>query len=200
MVTKLYLMRHGQTRFNQQGRIQGACDSPLTDLGKEQALAAHQYFQEQGIEFDKIYSSTQERACDTTELVSGRADYVRLKGLKEQDFGAFEGQQEYLNPPLQGDIGYGDYFVTFGGESYQDVRQRMEKTITNIMEQSDNQSVLVVSHGAAIAQFFRQVLTDYPQVRMRNCAILTFDYEDGKYDLLSVVDPVNREIIYQQQS
>ena len=196
MATKLYLMRHGQTRFNQQGRIQGACDSPLTDLGKEQALAAHQYFQEQGIEFDKMYSSTQERACDTAELVSGRTDYVRLKGLKEQDFGAFEGQQEYLNPPLQGDIGYGDYFVTFGGESYQDVRQRMEKTITNIMERSANQSVLVVSHGAAIAQFFRQVLTDYPQVRMRNCAILTFDYEDGKYALLSVVDPVNREILY----
>lgn len=68
MATKLYLMRHGQTRFNQQGRIQGACDSPLTDLGKEQALAAHQYFQEQGIEFDKMYSSTQERACDTSEL------------------------------------------------------------------------------------------------------------------------------------
>nr|WP_079394670.1 phosphoglycerate mutase family protein [Streptococcus suis] len=62
-------MRHGQTRFNLQGRIQGACDSPLTELGKEQALAAHQYFQEQGIEFDKIYSSTQERACDTAELV-----------------------------------------------------------------------------------------------------------------------------------
>lgn len=189
-------MRHGQTRFNQQGRIQGACDSPLTDLGKEQALAAHQYFQEQGIEFDKMYSSTQERACDTAELVTGRTDYTRLKGLKEQDFGAFEGQQEYLNPPLQGDIGYGDYFVTFGGESYQDVRQRMEVTIGGIMEDADNQSVLVVSHGAAIAQFFRQVLTDYPQVRMRNCAILTFDYEDGKYDLLSVVDPVNREIIY----
>ncbi len=53
---------------------------------------------------------------------------------------------------------------------------------------------------SAIAQFFRQVLTDYPQVQMRNCAILTFDYEDGKYDLLSVVDPVNREILYQQQS
>lgn len=70
----------------------------LTELGKEQALVAHQYFQEQGIKFDKIYSSTQERACDTAELVTGRTDYTRLKGLKEQDFGAFEGQQEYLNP------------------------------------------------------------------------------------------------------
>ncbi|MEI4310808.1 histidine phosphatase family protein [Streptococcus suis] len=196
----LYLMRHGQTRFNLQGRIQGACDSPLTEEGKEQARAAGRYFQEQAISFDKIYSSTQERACDTAELVTGRMDYIRLKGLKEQDFGAFEGQQEYLNPPLQGDIGYGDYFVTFGGESYQDVRQRMVETIGGIMEEADNQSVLVVSHGAAIAQFFRQVLTNYPQVRMRNCAILTFDYEDGKYDLVSVVDPVNREVLYQQQS
>ena len=54
-----YLMRHGQTRFNEQGRIQGACDSPLTDLGKEQAQAARSYFEEKGIRFDKVYSSTQ---------------------------------------------------------------------------------------------------------------------------------------------
>lgn len=148
---------------------------------------------------DKIYSSTQERACDTAELSTGRTDYIRLKGVKEQDFGAFEGQQEYLNPPLQGDIGYGDYFVTFGGESYRDVRKRMEETIGCIMEEADNQSVLVVSHGAAIAQFFRQVLTDFPRVRMRNCAILTFTYEDGHYDLQSIVDPVNKETLYQKE-
>lgn len=97
---KVYLMRHGQTRFNLQKRIQGACDSPLTEEGIAQARAAHDYFTEQGIQFDRVYSSTQERACDTAELVSGRTDYIRLKGLKEQDFGAFEGQQEYLNPPL----------------------------------------------------------------------------------------------------
>lgn len=124
----LYLMWHGKTRFNEQKRIQGACDSPLTQEGIEQAKAAYAFFQEQGIAFDKVYASTQERACDTAELVSGRTDYSRLKGLKEQDFGAFEAQQEYLNPPLQGDIGYGDYFVTYGGESYQDVRLRMAKT------------------------------------------------------------------------
>lgn len=195
---KLYLMRHGQTRFNLQGRIQGACDSPLTEEGKEQALAAHRYFQEQGISFDKVYSSTQERACDTAELVSGRTDYIRLKGLKEQDFGAFEGQQEYLNPPLQGDIGYGDYFVTYGGESYMDVRIRMEQTITAIMEEADHQQVLAVSHGAAIAQFFRHVLIDFPRVHMRNCTILEFNYQDGNYDLQAIIDPVNKEVLYQK--
>ncbi|MFH0358569.1 histidine phosphatase family protein [Streptococcus sp. A27] len=71
--------------------------------------------------------------------------------------------------------------------------------IGGITEEADNQSVLVVSHGAAIAQFFRQVLTDFPRVRMRNCAILTFTYEDGHYDLQSIVDPVNKETLYQKE-
>ena len=49
MVKTFYLMRHGQTRFNVQGRIQGACDSPLTDEGIEQAKAARRYFEQEGI-------------------------------------------------------------------------------------------------------------------------------------------------------
>ena len=44
MVKTFYLMRHGQTRFNVQGRIQGACDSPLTEEGIEQAKTARRYF------------------------------------------------------------------------------------------------------------------------------------------------------------
>lgn len=197
---KVYLMRHGQTRFNLQKRIQGACDSPLTEEGIAQARAAHDYFTEQGIQFDRVYSSTQERACDTAELVSGRTDYIRLKGLKEQDFGAFEGQQEYLNPPLQGDIGYGDYFVTYGGEDYMTVRLRMEATMRDILNNPDNQTVLVVSHGAAIAQFLRHVLTDFPRVPMRNCAIMEFNYQDGRYDLQSIIVPINREVLYQKET
>lgn len=198
MCKTLYLMRHGQTRFNQQGRIQGACDSPLTDLGIEQARAAYHYFEKNGIVFDEVYSSTQERACDTCELVSGRSDYVRLKGIKEWDFGAFEGQQEYLNPPLQGDLGYNDYFVTFGGESYEEVRQRVSTTITNILEKSDKKSFLMVSHGAAIAQFYRHVLTNYPNIRTPNCGIYQFSYDQGTFDLLAIIDPVTDQYLYQK--
>ena len=79
----LYLMRHGQTFFNQEGLVQGACDSPLTELGQEQARQAGAYLQERGIRFGQLYSSTQERASDTLELISGRTDYTRLKGIKE---------------------------------------------------------------------------------------------------------------------
>lgn len=77
MVKTFYLMRHGQTRFNVQGRIQGACDSPLTDEGIEQDKAARRYFEQEGISFTRVYSSTQERDCDTAKLATGRVDYIR---------------------------------------------------------------------------------------------------------------------------
>ncbi|MBQ3825401.1 MAG: histidine phosphatase family protein, partial [Spirochaetaceae bacterium] len=87
----LYLMRHGQTLFNSLKMIQGWCDSPLTELGVQQAKAAADYFSKNGITFDHAYSSTSERACDTLEIVTGGTmRYERLKGLKEWNFGRFE--------------------------------------------------------------------------------------------------------------
>ena len=62
MKKTLYLMRHGQTLFNLRKKIQGSCDSPLTDEGIRQAKMAGKYFQDKGITFDAAYSSTQERA------------------------------------------------------------------------------------------------------------------------------------------
>jgi broad specificity phosphatase PhoE len=49
MIKTFYLMRHGQTRFNVQGRIQGVCDSPLTEERIEQAKAARRYFEQKGL-------------------------------------------------------------------------------------------------------------------------------------------------------
>ena len=112
MKKDLYLMRHGQTLFNVRRKIQGWCDSPLTELGKQQALKAKEilkYF------FDHFYSSTSERCCDTIELIIGDQYYKRLKGLKERNFGIFEGESEDLNPNFD-DFGYDDLFPHYGGE------------------------------------------------------------------------------------
>ena len=54
MGKKLYLMRHGETLFNTQGRVQGACDSPLTQLGIDQAMLAKKYFDDNAISFDSV--------------------------------------------------------------------------------------------------------------------------------------------------
>mgnify|MGYP000753757360 CR=1 FL=1 len=81
---EFYLMRHGQTRFNVQHRLQGVCDAPLTEVGIEQAKKAGQYLAKQEPIFDHVFTSTSERASDTLEIVTGRTDYERLKVLKDR--------------------------------------------------------------------------------------------------------------------
>ena len=78
----LYLMRHGQTFFNQEGLVQGACDSPLTELGQDQAWQAGAYLQGRGIRFGQLYSSTQERASDTLNLSPAGPTILASRALK----------------------------------------------------------------------------------------------------------------------
>ena len=91
MKKTLYLMRHGETMFNVQKKIQGWCDSPLTERGKEQARSVGRYFQAEKIQFDHAYCSTSERSSDTLELVTDMP-YTRLKGLKEMFYGELDGE------------------------------------------------------------------------------------------------------------
>lgn len=130
MSKTLYLMRHGQTLFNERKKIQGWSDAPLTALGIKQAQVAGEYFRKAQITLEEAYSSTSERASDTLELVTdNQLSYQRVKGLKEWNFGTFEGESEDLNPPLP----YNDFFVTFGGESQAELTQRISKTIFELV-------------------------------------------------------------------
>lgn len=186
MKKTLYLMRHGQTLFNVRRKIQGWCDAPLTDLGIKQAKVASKYFKDHKIIFDHAYSSTSERACDTLELVTDMP-YTRKKGLKEWNFGTFEGESEDLNPPLP----YGDFFVTYGGEGEMEMRQRMADTLQEIMANDDHNIVLAVSHGAACRGFMRYWAhtTDLEhKQRIGNCCILKFEYDNNEFKLVEVIN------------
>lgn len=201
MPKRLYLIRHGETLFNTQKRVQGWCDSSLTQKGIQQAKESRDWFKIKGVDRQAIYASTQERAGDTAQIVSGRSDIIRLKGLKEMDFGSYEAQPEYLNPPLHKDgTGYRDAFVFFGGEDTMAVRRRMVETVTNLIEGLEEESqVLAVSHGAAIAQFFLGALEEAPDVRgMSNCAILKFTYDQGQFDMHYIYNPTQNEYIYRK--
>ena len=76
-MSRLYLVRHGQTAFNLHRLVQGRCDSPLTPLGRAQARVAGRWYHEHGVRFDHAYSSPAGRACDTLELI--RATQVELE-------------------------------------------------------------------------------------------------------------------------
>lgn len=197
-MAKLYLMRHGQTLFNVLKRKQGWCDSPLTETGIAQARAAGRWFAEHGVMFDHAYSSTQERAVDTLELVlseNGQADlpYERARGLKEWNFGTFEGLTEDVNPPLP----YGDFYVPFGGEGEMAFRERLVTTITDLMRRPGHECVLMTSHGAAVAQFLRAQGPEAEQRlrhdgrRIGNCGITVYDFDaaTGRFEALELINP-----------
>ncbi|CIY51451.1 phosphoglycerate mutase family protein [Streptococcus pneumoniae] len=187
MKKTLYLMRHGQTLFNKRHLIQGWCDSPLTDFGIYQAQVASEYFKEHGIIFDSAFSSTSERACDTLEIVTdGKMPYKRIKGLKEWNFGVFEGESEELNPSIP----YENFFVYYGGESQAELQDRINFTISSLMKETEGDTVLIVSHGGSIRNFAR-AWEEYEQTtiknRMANCCILKFTYSNDIFYLEEVI-------------
>ncbi len=183
-----YLMRHGQTLFNLRRKIQGSCDSPLTELGIDQAKTAAKYFKD--INLSHAYCSTSERCSDTLELIIGhKSPYTRLKGLKEMNFGTFEGESEDLNP--KSPHGYQSFFVPYGGESIDEVQKRMVETCTKIMEQDDHQTVLAVSHAGACYHFLRawQDPAEEFAKGFSNCCIFKYEYENQVFKLIEVIRP-----------
>ena len=180
-------MRHGQTLFNLQHKIQGWCDAPLTELGKQQAEIAGQYLKNHHIQIQSAYASTSERACDTLEIVLDHSQsYQRKKGLKEWHFGVFEGKDECLNPPLP----YGDFFQAFGGEGEAQFQKRIVDTIQDIAQHDEAESILIVSHGAACAQFARY-WSRYGVVQYQpgigNCAIFKYTYDNEIFVLEEII-------------
>ena len=187
----LYLMRHGETLFNVRHKIQGWCDSPLTDNGIRQAKAVGEMLKD--LPFDHYYSSTAERSCDTLECVVGQVNYTRLKGLKERNFGIFEGESEDLHPRLSnGRVDFDNvYPVYFGGETSEQVARRLRTTLEDIMEQDDHQIVLAVSHAGACMGFLSTVLSpeDMHRFRMGNCTVLKLSYDNHTFTLEDVMTP-----------
>ena len=92
---RLYLLRHGQTEFNVKKLVQGRCDSPLTDLGRQQARAAAAWLKAHSVVPDKVVSSPLGRAMDTASLVACEllgpdAAAEPCEGIIERCYGSFE--------------------------------------------------------------------------------------------------------------
>ena len=183
MPTTIYLLRHAETLFNVQHKTQGWCDSPLTERGIEQARLTGREYARRGITIDAAYSSTSERCCDTLELVCQQAwgnvpAYERLKGLKELNFGAFEGKDQFLE---NHDGDFNHFYVPFGGEDFDEAALRLQATLTELAERHEGGSILCCSHGGIAIQFY-QNWAAYSQVKrtiFSNCLTYVYEYENG---------------------
>ena len=140
-MSRLYLLRHGQTEFNLQRRVQGRCDAPLTELGVEQAHGAAAWLIGQGVRVDRICSSPLGRARTTAELVR---DDLQMAGepapevefvedLQERSYGPFEAGPASAVPCELWDPG--EALVPYGGEGSRALRERIVSVLTGIMEE-----------------------------------------------------------------
>lgn len=146
-----YYVRHGETLFNVLNRMQGWCDSPLTQKGIRDAREAGEILR--AVDFSAAYTSTSERCRDTCQIIlEGRNIPVyERKGLKEVNFGAWEAVKvdehlEEINRRRSGGIHWDDC----GGDSDESFAKRVKTTYQCIYEErEDKDQILIVSHGAA---------------------------------------------------
>jgi probable phosphoglycerate mutase len=150
----IYLVRHGQTEFNAQGRFQGHLDSPLTALGQDQAARIGDRLRElvgdpAGV---VLISSPLGRTLRTAEIIQerlGLRSEIEIEPrLIELTVGAWEGRTrdevlaEHPSPSR------GMLFEAPGGETYGEVAARLSPWLAGL-ELSDGRRRIVVSHGAA---------------------------------------------------
>jgi alpha-ribazole phosphatase len=156
MGVKLFLIRHGQTEWNSQGRYQGTQDTILTETGLKQARLARKYLSR--VNFANFYSSPKKRALQTANII---ADGLNIKinireDLKELNFGKWEGLTfENINTSYKQD--YQNWLsdpynnTPTGGESFKVLLERAGSEINKIVnENPEGSNVGVVTHGGVI--------------------------------------------------
>lgn len=152
---KFYLTRHGETDWNIQNRIQGQTDTLLNERGREQAHELAKRLKD-GYGIKTIYTSRQKRAKETAEVI-GQAIHVTpvvREGLEEISLGSWEGYtwkqvREQFPDEYQAWYGNRRYQIPPGGESYQQLLNRLLPTLDAIFKENQG-NVLVVSHSAVI--------------------------------------------------
>lgn len=199
----VHVIRHGETEWNRQGRLQGAEDSPLTARGVDQAIATGQRLK--NVHFDLAFSSPLPRAQRTAQLLLAElASPPQLRideRLCERRFGGWEGktwseiQAEFADELRlsQEDASY----AMPGGESRQETLARAtaffdELAATSFVRRFESPSVLLVSHSGTVTSFIKHVLglnqAQRRSFEVRNLAINIVERKNDTWTLRTLGD------------
>ena len=173
-MTTLLLVRHGETDWNRELRIQGSSDTDLNETGRAQARELAQELAEERL--DAVYSSDLRRARETAELVTaGRGLDVRLdSALRERSFGSWEGLTREQIVERFGEHARHD------GESDEQVRERMLEAVRRIAAEHPHEEVLVVSHGGSLNALWHHAFGERIE-RWGNCAAYRLAVREGEF-------------------
>lgn len=193
---KLYFVRHGETNWNKEKRIQGRSDIPLNEYGKELAYITADAMK--NLSFDIVYSSPLIRAKETAMIL------VKDRNLKiyederliEMSFGEGEGEslpQIHSNPAmnLHNFIhNPAEYTPPIGGETFEELYERCKSFIEEIILPSEKKydSMLIVGHGALIRGMIHYINNrpskDFWIITHKNCSVTICECTNGKLELL----------------
>ena len=150
----IYFVRHGETDYNKEARLQGHRNIPLNKTGLNQAKQAQENSKD--LQIDEIYSSPLSRAKKTAEIINKhhkvkityddrlKEIYMgKLQGACIKDLSEEEKQLSHSNPE------------TFGGESIQEFCARVESFFKEI--ENTNKNILIVSHGGVYRAIYRYI-------------------------------------------
>ncbi|MDD3284200.1 MAG: class I tRNA ligase family protein [Patescibacteria group bacterium] len=188
-ITELYVMRHGATDWNKEGKIQGKTDVPIDEDNVKNIEKIAENLKNE--KFDIIISSTQKRARQTAEIINQKLNITLLTNelLVERDYAGFEGKEakkvakeypEYKNNKIKFDIPGEE-------ESYDDMKKRVEKFLEYINKNYSNKKILIITHNAVIRTFniIINELNDEEasKYKLQHEKIEKYQILDGKYKI-----------------
>lgn len=187
MTTTLILIRHGETEWNREGRVQGHLDSALTAEGVAQAEACALRLQSES--FDHVYASDLVRARRTAGILNASPKLpVRYEpALRERCYGIGEGKTylelDAMYPELSSRSRSTDAdFAITGGESRRQFHQRITGVLPQIVEAHAGKRILVVTHGGVLGVIYRW-LNDLPIASAHKV-----DIPNVAYNLVTIKD------------
>lgn len=155
-MTRLILIRHGQTDWNVEGRWQGQADVPLNSRGLEQAQQLAKELADAGIQ--AIYASDMQRALQTVQPLSRLTGLPVLSDPRLREIHQGEWQGMLVTEIM---ARYGELFhrrkedplavAPPGGETLEQVQQRAYQVLDEILERHPHETVAIVAHGFVIA-------------------------------------------------
>jgi phosphoserine phosphatase len=173
------LVRHGETQWNLDQRVQGHHDVPLTARGVEQARRLEAWLREEPL--DAVYTSDLQRSRITAEIVAGaRAPVLDEPRLREARFGVFEGLTS-----LEIEAAYPEAYHAWrsdavrnrppGGETLEDLQQRCMAALADHLPKHPGRTVAVVAHGGPVRVMVCGLLglpmAIYPRLRVENTSV-----------------------------
>lgn len=180
MAPRMLLLRHGQIAANKLGRWHGSTDTPLTLRGKWQAYLTGRHL-ERNERLTAVYTSPLGRCRHTGALAAptSKAHHEVVDGLAEMSIGDWEDmrfvdlhREHNLIDRLNEDTGW----APPNGEALSTVAQRMRRSLEDISAaHTKDETVLIVSHGAAMAialgELIHSTPTEWGRYHFENCSL-----------------------------